>query len=312
MNEMALLRNLRNFEKAGISPAAWREVNNKLLNVERSTQLPFRFLTAHSAVETENAKTICELMLDKACENVPNLEGTTVVFADNSGSCTGCAVSGKSELKVSDAGNILEAIVAKRFGERAKIGVFGDNFVWVDVNPADSCLKIKAKIDSVAKEESPAKNGGLGIPSIMEKYSRLNVRGVGGATETGLWFGINDLIQKKIHTDRIILCSDLCCYTQGDTNCGHSLTPYFGKNATVQGLVDKYRREVNPNVQVYSINLNGGKQAQTRLDANSHALSGWSENVFKIIADLESSAERDERQPVAVPTLEVLRARYRV
>ena len=314
MPEMALVRNLRNFEKAGISEKAWRVVTDKLLAVEKTKQLPYRFFTADREVDSEEAKEICELMLDKACQNVPDLEGTTAIFADNSGSTVTCPISPKSKISVCDAGNMLASIVAKRFGKQAVVGIFGDNFVWAETNEQDSCMDIKKKLDDIGRNDPTDKHPTLGIPALLSKYKGLGSRGIGGATETGLWFGIDGLTKRKVHVDRMILCSDLCCYTQGANNCGHDMSRYFGANATIQGMIDKYRREVNPNLKVYSVNISAhaGAQAQTRADEQSHRLSGWSENLFKTIADLESPVEREENEgPRAIPSLETLRQRYK-
>jgi hypothetical protein len=46
MGEMALTRNLRNFEQSGISKESWEKVYERMLAVEDSVQLPFRFFSA--------------------------------------------------------------------------------------------------------------------------------------------------------------------------------------------------------------------------------------------------------------------------
>ena len=140
--------------------------------------------------------------------------------------------------------------------------------------------------------------------------------GVGGGTETGLWFAIDDLTIRKIKVDRFILCSDLCCYTQGDNNCGHDMSKYFGKDgnkATVQSMLDKYRMEVNKDAYVYSVNLAGYGQSQVRPSGNrNHLLSGWSEQIFGIMRDLEAGAvEENTQEKVEIPTISVLRSRYK-
>jgi hypothetical protein len=324
MGEMALTRNLRNFEEANISQSAWDAVYEKLGNIKDTRQLPFRFFTAYRETRSTEARSLVAMQLDASCANVPDLPGNTLVLVDNSGSAVGCAVSGKSTLRVSDAGNILSAIIAKRFGRRTTVGVFGDSAIWVPFNQADSCISIKEKIDSVAQKEERSQYGALGIKNASRGsgyYHRsqdfTHGVGVGGGTETGLWFAIDDVTKRKVFFDRIILLSDLCCYTQGDVNCGIDLKPYFGKDgnkATVQSMLDKYRQHVNGKVQVYSINLSGHGQSQLReKDANSHLLSGWSEQIFNVIRDSEmlQVAAKVTATPVEFPTLSVLRERYR-
>jgi hypothetical protein len=310
MGEMALTRNLRNFEQAAIGPEAWGQVREALLWDGDSVQLPFRFFSAAREVTSEAARTAVGLALDKSCARLPDLPGVTVALADNSGSAVGCAVSGKGSLRVADAGNMLEAVLAKRLGRRAVIGVFGDVGIWVPFAPEAGCLAIKERIDSVAQQEDRRRNGALGIPDFVHGKGWGGTQGVGGGTETGLWFLLEDLIDRKVHADRIVLLSDLCCYTQGDVNCGYDLKKYLGSSkATVQSLLDLYRQRVNKEVKVYSINLVGHGQSQVRPHGEgTHLLSGWSEKLFGLIRELEGAGER---QAGAVPAIEVLRAKYR-
>lgn len=303
MGEMALTRNLRNFEQAKVSPAAWDRVRERLLGVTRSVQLPFRFFSAHKEVKSAAARQILAAMLDQACAGVRDLPGVSVVLTDNSGSAVGCAVSSKSNLRVADAGNMLGAVLARRGRERVHLGVFGDSLIWVPHGEEDTCMAIKERMDHLAQKAERSQHGALAIPQF------LRGRGVGGGTETGLWWGLHDLTERRVRADRIVLLSDLCCYTQGDVNCGYEMAQHFGAYATVQSMLDVYRREVNPDVQVYSINLSGHGQSQTRpKEPRSHLLSGWSEKVFDLMADLEGGAA-EEATPV--PTMEVLRQRYR-
>jgi hypothetical protein len=114
----------------------------------------------------------------------------------------------------------------------------------------------------------------------------------------------------------MIFLSDLCCYTQGDDgtakNCGVNLEKYFGKGATMQSMVDRYRQAVNPSCFVYSVNLSGHGQSQLRPgDTRTHLLSGWSEKLLDMIRDLEAGRAEADAPSVEVPAVEVLRQRYR-
>ena len=309
MGEMALTRNLRNFEQAKISDGAWDQICERLLSVADTVQLPFRFFAAEREVSSTAAKTVLGKMLDRAVENVADLPGVTMVLTDNSGSAVGCAISGKSRIRVSDCGNMLAAILAKRLGRRAVVGVFGDSSMWVSFSQADTSLAIKNQIDSVAQTEERSKNGALAIPEYKKGI------GVGGGTETGLWFAIDDLTKRKVHVDRMIFLSDLCCYTQGDDgtaqNCGVNLEKYFGKKATMQSMVDRYRQAVNKDCFVYSVNLSGHGQSQLRPnDDRTHLLSGWSEKLLDMMSDLEAGVSDEPEQTVELPAIEVLRSVY--
>jgi hypothetical protein len=304
MGEMALTRNLRNFEKAGLSEAGWEKVAQRLDAVEQTVQLPFRFFSAHREVTSERAKEIVSRMLDRACAALADLPGVSVVLSDNSGSTQGCVVSQNSDLRVADAGNMLGAVLARRCGERVHLGVFGDSLIWVPHAREESCMAILERTKRLATQEERSRHGALAIPQYEQGP------GVGSATETGLWWALHDLARRKVRVDRILLLSDLCCYTQGDINCGVNLSQHFGKGATVQSMIDVYRRDVNPSVWVYSINLNGHQQSQLRPGGyRVHLLSGWSEKLFDLVRQLEGEGEQDPNR--VVPTLEMLRERYR-
>ena len=303
MGEMALTRNLRNFEEAKISDAAWRQAQARLEAVGETVQLPFRFLTAYREVKSAQAGMIVSRMLDRACDGITDLAGESVILADNSGSTQHCAVSGNSKMRVADAGNTLAAVLARRCGERVHVGVFGDSLVWVPHTHADSCLAIKQRMDRLAMTEERSAHGALAIPEY------LRGAGVGQSTETGLWWALHDMTRRRVRVDRIFLVSDLCCYTQGDVNCGVKMSQYFGKEATIQSLIEKYRAEVNADVWVYSINLSGHGQSQLRSSGRAHLLSGWSEKLFDLVGQLEGVPVAEvEAKPL--PAIEALRARY--
>lgn len=319
MGEMALTRNLRNFEKASISAAAWDRVEAKLLAVEDSVQLPFRYFSAEREVSSERAKALLGALADRAVSKLADLPGNTLVLVDNSGSAVSCAVSKKSDLRVSDAGNTLAAVLTKRLGARCRVGVFGDSLVWVPLDAGAPTLALKKKIDDVGQREERSQYGALAIPNYRTGA------GIGQSTETGLWFALDDVTKKGDRFDRIVFLSDLCCYTQGDNgtaqNCGVNMEEYFGKGATMQTMVDRYREAVNPTCRAYSVNLSGHGQSQLRPgDTRSHLLSGWSDKIVDLIRDLESGGAVHAvdttvgtvaTEPVAVPVIEVLRERYR-
>jgi hypothetical protein len=305
MGEMALTRNLRNFEQSGISEAAWAEVRRRMDAVERTMQLPFRFFAAEREVTSARAKDIVSAMLDRACACLADLPGVSVVLSDNSGSAVGCAVSGASDLCVADAGNTLGAVLAKRCPGRVHLGVFGDSLIWVPTTAQDSCMAIKQRMDHLALRAERSAHGALAIPRF--RYGQ----GVGAGTETGLWWALHDITRRRLRANRIVLLSDLCCYTQGDVNCGVRMAEYFGARATVQSMIDMYRQEVNDGIHVYSINLSGHGQSQLRPgEDRTRILSGWSEKVFDLMRRLESGVQ-ECNDVEALPTIEVLRQRYR-
>jgi len=89
MGYMALLRNLRNFDEAGISLAVSRQVADRLADpeqVKRSRQFPFRFLSAYNEVHSLNWGPALETALNLSLQNLPALRGRTLILVDRSGS----------------------------------------------------------------------------------------------------------------------------------------------------------------------------------------------------------------------------------
>ena len=96
MGLMALVRNLRNFDEAGISDAAVAKVQARLKDhdeVRRSRQFPIRFLTAWKNVTSLRWGDALETALQHSLSNVPSLPGRTLVLLDVSASMKGDALS---------------------------------------------------------------------------------------------------------------------------------------------------------------------------------------------------------------------------
>lgn len=91
MGYMALLRNLRNFDAAGLKESMVHKVSQKLSDpaeVAMSRQLPFRFLSAWLNVPSVRWGSAIEQGLQASIPNVPTLDGHTLILIDTSGSMT--------------------------------------------------------------------------------------------------------------------------------------------------------------------------------------------------------------------------------
>ncbi|SCL24045.1 TROVE domain-containing protein [Micromonospora inyonensis] len=91
MGYMALLRNLRNFDQAGVSDEVAATVAARLADpaeVARSRQMPMRFLSAYRAAPSLRWSHPLDRALTHALANVPSLPGRTLVMVDTSGSMT--------------------------------------------------------------------------------------------------------------------------------------------------------------------------------------------------------------------------------
>ncbi|UGT38771.1 TROVE domain-containing protein [Nocardia yamanashiensis] len=91
MGYTALLRNLRNFDLAGVSDAVAAEVAARLADPEQvraSRQLPMRFLSAYRAAPSLRWGHALEQALNHSLTSIPVLPGRTLVLIDTSGSMT--------------------------------------------------------------------------------------------------------------------------------------------------------------------------------------------------------------------------------
>lgn len=127
MGYMALLRNLRNFQQAGINAAVLKSVLTKLADpaqVAKSKQFPFRFLAAYQA-NKDNLKIAAALeeALEASLSNVPSLTGRTLILVDRSGSMFGHHRS-DTELTMADKAAIFGSALALR-AESADLVQFG-------------------------------------------------------------------------------------------------------------------------------------------------------------------------------------------
>ncbi len=179
---MALLRNLRNIINA--NPSNIEKVFQTIENpeaVKRSRQLPFRFLSAYTQIREiagSRALDALERAVDTSVENMPKINGTTVIAIDVSGSMT-WEISAKSQMKCSDIA-ILLGMIANRLCENCIVYTFDTEIKKLAVSGKSGIL-----------------------------YSALNTNVSGGGTNIGLPF--EQMIADKIKADRIIVLSDNVC-----------------------------------------------------------------------------------------------------
>lgn len=147
MGYMALLRNLRNFQQAGISRSTMSYVLNKLSDpaeVAKSKQFPFRFLAAYQANKNnlQIASTL-ELALNESLANVPVLKGRTLILVDTSGSMY-WSTDKNMDLTFANQAAIFGSALALR-AEDATLVQFGSSSQVVNFRKGDSILPMLSK-----------------------------------------------------------------------------------------------------------------------------------------------------------------------
>ena len=245
---MALLRNLRNILQA--HPDNLNEVLNYISNpvaVRNSKQFPFRFLSAYYAVQgigSSKVYTTLDNALNISVDNIPKIPGKTVIAIDVSGSMC-CNISNKSDVSCVEIAALL-GMIANRICDDAVVYVF----------------------DIYARRWSVSSNA-----SILDTVVHFDANGGG----TNMYSPVKAMIDEHVMADRIIFLSD--------NECNYSFTEYnwpWHRSTTVQSIIDEYRREINPDLWVHAIDLQGYGTQQFSGD-KTNIIAGWSEKVFDFI-----------------------------
>ncbi|MEV4515468.1 TROVE domain-containing protein [Dactylosporangium sp. NPDC049525] len=116
MGYFALLRNLRNFDQAGVSDEVAATVAARLADpheVATSRVLPMRYLSAYNAAPSLRWSYPLELALQHALANVPALDGRTLILIDTSGSMNS-TFSKDGTLRCWDAAAVFGLALAAR------------------------------------------------------------------------------------------------------------------------------------------------------------------------------------------------------
>ena len=275
---MALLRNLRNIQQAGVSYAHFEKVCARLADadeVAKAKQFPFRYLAAYRELINPVTKTPAQGLLDKltammkgqnkgytgslldALEkavqaSAANIKGfgydiRVLLACDVSGSMQ-TPVSAKSKILLYDVGLMLAMLLQSRC-KNVEVGMFGDTWKTIAV----------------------PRNNILG--NVQEFYRREGE--VGYATNG--YLVIKDILSRKVQMDKVFLFTDAQLWNSNNT-ADH-----------IQTLWLRYKAEVSPNAKLYLFDLKGYGQAPLQILRNDiYLVAGWSDKVFEVLAALEN------------------------
>jgi hypothetical protein len=142
MGQMALVRNLRNFDEVGIGPEAFRIVRDKLedeTEVVRSRQLPIRYFTAWNEVRSLRWGPSLEVAIGHSLRNVPALSGRTLILIDVSGSMQD-RTSARTHVQRWQLASVFGMALALR-AEKPDLGVFSNGTTMLNVPRGGSLLR---------------------------------------------------------------------------------------------------------------------------------------------------------------------------
>ena len=269
MGHMALLRNLRNLTQHNVDKDLFTQ---KLIDgVEKGKQLPFRYYNAYNMLKQASAPLAVQAAVEQCMEvsvaNLPRFKGNVAALCDNSGSAHGTLTSSAGSVRVSTIANLTAVLTGMVTDGEATVYPFGDKLKSVTI---DSSKGIFAQVDEV------------------ERVART----VGGGTETGVWLFWDKAIKNKEHLDHVFVYSDMQAGHGGlFTTPGNAPTPEFtwksggysrGTYVDVPALIAEYRKTVNPDVQVYLVQVAGydGSMVPEIYD-KTYIMGGWSDGILR-------------------------------
>jgi hypothetical protein len=207
MGVMALARNLRNFDEAGVSDEVAAQICARFAEPEqvaRSRMFPFRWWAAYKHAPSLRWAHALEQALNHSLTNVPRLKGSTLILVDRSPSMfPGYSFStpNSSDITLAEQAAVFGAALALR-AEKPTLVEFGGDSKKLDVVKGGSVLK---------HVEAFGRIDGTDIPTAVETHwfahDRIvivtdeqtrpgwlpsNMRGYGGMRETA----IDDLVPK--------------------------------------------------------------------------------------------------------------------
>lgn len=167
MGYMALLRNLRNFDQAGISNDVANRIVARLTDpdeVAKSRQLPLRFLSAYRNVVSDRWKYPLSQALELSLGAIAQVPGRTLILVDTSGSMED-KLSDKSQLSRHDAAVMFGLALARRCDESTVVSFSSSTKVFPQV-PGETLLQ------SIKRWEDGRFNmrGGTDTPTAVNRH----------------------------------------------------------------------------------------------------------------------------------------------
>jgi hypothetical protein len=161
MGLFALVRNLRNFDQAGVSDQVAEQIAARLGDAEqvrRSRMFPFRFWAAYKAAASLRWGHPLEKALNASLANVPALSGRTLILVDRSPSMFPgyyFSTANKSDIPLAEQAAVFGAALAVR-AENPTLVEFGGKSNVVKVPAGGSMLKLVEKFGQIDGTDIPS------------------------------------------------------------------------------------------------------------------------------------------------------------
>jgi len=251
---MAAIRNFRNILNENVDQDKINKIADFISNqeaVQKSKQLPFRFLSAYREVrEIEHPEVHVFLeALEKAimysCDNIPGFDGQTLLIASDVSGSMMRGVSEKSKVELYDIGLILSMMLQSK--TRCYTGIFGDTFKIKQL-PKDKIIGNVMDLRRIGNEVGYSTNG----------YKVIR------------W-----LLENKKKVDKVVIFTD-CQLWGSDYHDDHIVKEWI-----------KYKA-FNPKAKLYLFDLAGYGDTPLKINEKDvYMIAGWSDKIFDVLAALD-------------------------
>ena len=255
MGVMALARNLKNFDEAGVSDEVAAQICARFADPEqvaKSRMFPFRWWAAYKHAPSLRWAHALEQALDHSLANVPRLKGSTLILVDRSPSMFpgyGFSTPNQSDITLAEQAAVFGSALALR-AEKPTLVEFGGESQQMPVQKGGSVLKL---VDQYGQID------GTDIPTAVKKH----------------WFA----------HDRIVVVTD------EQTRPGwlpSNMGAYGGMRETaINDLVPK-------TTPVYMWNMAGYKPGAVPSGSTGrHTFGGLTDHAFRMVPLLEAGRDAD-------------------
>jgi hypothetical protein len=252
MGVMALCRNLRNFDQAGVSDRVAEQAAARISDPEqvaRSRMFPFRFWAAYKAAPSLRWGHALEKALSASLANVPALTGRTLILVDRSPSMFpgyGFSTPNASDITLAEQAAVFGAALALR-AENPTLVEFGGKSRVMPVPKGGSVLRLIGEFTQI---------DGTDIPSAIKAHFAGH--------------------------DRIVVVTD------EQTRAGYLPSNMWQHGGMRETAVDEL---VPASVPLYMWNFAGYRLGAVSGSRNRHTFGGLTDQAFRMIPLLESGRD---------------------
>jgi hypothetical protein len=252
-NYMALLRNVRNILESDVSDYHKEKVILALQHEDSvKHSMQLPFRYFSAYTEVEKLPMATSKVLD-ALETALELSVGNLPRLEGTTFITADGSSSMTWHPISEKSSIYPVDIA-------------DLLMSISQRFCDNAITSKFASSFLVKNVS-TKNG------IIANKNEFDKMQVGGATNA--YKAIEYLIENKIFVDRIIIFSDMQCY---------------GRDS-LQQMLDMYKRNINPNVFLHSVDLEGHGTSPFAPNKKVNVIGGWSDKLIEYISLTEKGEQ---------------------